>query len=202
MPVLNAVLNVIMAGAALVGAAVAVLGLKTWRSQLKGKTEWELARRLLREVYRLRAQFSRVRNPVMLGGEMQAAYEAAGLDPEGGAPTSDGRTNGLVYQRRWEGLQGTMADLDVEALEAEVLWGKDAQEALAPLRKCASELFAALHMYLRYSGKNPTWTPSHEKRQEIEAKVWEIRGDDDILSDQIDEAISRIEKFLRRHLEL
>ena len=69
--------SVLVASAAITGVVVALVGLRTWRHQLKGKTEYELARRLLRAAYTVRGEFQRVRSPLMLGGEIQRAFEEA-----------------------------------------------------------------------------------------------------------------------------
>ncbi|OQY20711.1 MAG: hypothetical protein B6I35_10155, partial [Anaerolineaceae bacterium 4572_32.2] len=63
--------------AALVAATVAIMGLRTWRKQLRGKTEYELARRLLRSVYRVRDAIRIVRNPFISSAEtVQSMREA------------------------------------------------------------------------------------------------------------------------------
>lgn len=56
---------------ALVGGGVAIYGLISWKRQLKGKTEYELARRVLRAVYRLRDAIRGIRNPLQSTGEIE-----------------------------------------------------------------------------------------------------------------------------------
>jgi hypothetical protein len=55
--------DVLTAIAAVGAASIGLLGLATWRKQLKGRTEYELARRLLVAVYRIRNAVSYLRNP-------------------------------------------------------------------------------------------------------------------------------------------
>jgi len=50
---------------------VAALGLQAWRTQLKDKTEYELARRVLRAVYQVRDSRQAVRNRVQSSPEIQ-----------------------------------------------------------------------------------------------------------------------------------
>ena len=68
--------------AALIGAGVAIVGLRAWQHQLKGKTEYELARRLLRAVYRVRDEIHNVRNPAIMPGEFAVAIEEAGIESD------------------------------------------------------------------------------------------------------------------------
>lgn len=197
--------SIVTALAAAVGAAVAVAGLFTWRKQLRGKTEWELARRLLRKVYELRGAIDMVRNPMMFGGEIAAAFEDAGEPaPEPEKMVEDERRDRVVFQKRWSALRDVYSDLMVEALEAEVLWGQEARDALAPLKECVAELFSAIQMHLYYQQDRSSWqgTPDPERVHEVRMKVYATGGERDELGRQVTEAVDRMEDFLRPHLEL
>lgn len=61
----SAVADVLTALGALAAAAVAGLGLATWREQLKGRTEYDLARRMLKKTYRLREAVRAARSPLI-----------------------------------------------------------------------------------------------------------------------------------------
>src|SRR3990170_7831809 len=71
---------------------IAYAGLRTWRSQLKGKTEYELARRVLHRVYGIREAVREVRKPYIGASEEKAAFKDLGLDNlppvAGHSPTS------------------------------------------------------------------------------------------------------------------
>lgn len=55
--------DIITGLSAFTAAVIAIMGLQAWKKQLKGKTEYELAQRLLRATYKVREAFSWVRNP-------------------------------------------------------------------------------------------------------------------------------------------
>jgi hypothetical protein len=74
--------DVATAGAAIVAAVVAVLGLRAWRRQLRGQTQYELARRLLRAVYRVRDEIQGVRNPVIMASEFETARHETQFPPK------------------------------------------------------------------------------------------------------------------------
>jgi hypothetical protein len=136
--------------AALVAAWVAVEGLRAWRVQLLGATEYKLARRVLRAAFRVRDQIAQVRSPFVPVGEMIEAYKGAGLETEGLDFTRDSqRRDQLVYQRRWLPLATALSDLSLEMLEAEVLWGAGIRASETAIRGCVGELNAALSLYLR-----------------------------------------------------
>src|SRR3972149_3543256 len=74
---LATIIGVIIAGA---GVYFAASGLSTWRDQLHGRTEYDLARRYLRSTYKVRDALQRVRSPFMFGEEMMAALKMEGID--------------------------------------------------------------------------------------------------------------------------
>jgi type IV secretory pathway VirB2 component (pilin) len=67
-PWVTLIKDIVTGLAAATAAVIGVLGLRTWKAQLKGKTEYETARSLLRCVYRVRDAMRVVRNPFQGGG--------------------------------------------------------------------------------------------------------------------------------------
>lgn len=184
--------DVVTAAAAATVAVVAIVGLRTWRRQLKGKTEYELSRRLLRATYALREEFNRVRNPLMLGAEIATAFEEAEVDPK-----SEERLPEVVYDYRWRFLQRALNDLNLESLEAEVLWGPEADKPLQPLRECAGDLWAALGEYVSRGEEDTDRERLIQLRRTIHGG-----GQDDPLAKRLEMAVEGIERFVRPHLKL
>ena len=56
--------DIILAISAAVAAFFAWRGLVTWRKEIKGKSEYETAKQVLKAVYRIREAFVYVRNPL------------------------------------------------------------------------------------------------------------------------------------------
>src|SRR5689334_8252445 len=73
--VVSLVRDILTCCAALFAAGIAFLGLRTWRAQLKGKTEFELAQRLLQSVYKVRQAIAVVRHPWMSVAEESDAVK-------------------------------------------------------------------------------------------------------------------------------
>jgi hypothetical protein len=117
--------DIVTALAAGIGAVVAVVGLNAWKKQLKGKTDYELARRYLRAVYKIRDAIKFVRNPFISLGEMEQALKERGSNQS----TSDHKeTSRAVYSVRWKKVTEAGSDLTLELREAEVSWGKDEKD--------------------------------------------------------------------------
>jgi hypothetical protein len=146
---LEAAQKVVTIVAALTAAAVAVLGLRAWHVQLRGRTEYDLARRVLRAVFEVRDQLSAVRRSYVPAAEIVDAFQDSGLDPATIDFANDPRRDSLVYQRRWKPLAKALSDLAVEAVEAEVLWGKPVRDLQMELQGLAGKLNGALTVYLR-----------------------------------------------------
>lgn len=141
--------DAVLTAAAIMGAWVAWRGLHTWREQLTGQTEYDLAKRLLRDLYRYRDAVAAVRNPFMSVGEMA---DDIPLDDDP-VPTPEWHHAGTTraYQRRWEQLAAVRADLYPELLEAEVVWGDEINALFEPLRALENELYFAIEDQLEVS---------------------------------------------------
>lgn len=115
--------DVALGAAAAVGASVALRGLDTWRRQLRGSVEYELARRLLRCTYRWREAIKSVRRPMVW------AYEMPAPPKEDRETMSEEEVHhygyAMAYQNRWEKVVEARDELQTELLEAEALWGKE-----------------------------------------------------------------------------
>lgn len=185
--------------AAAVGALITTWqGLATWKQQLQGTADWELARRMLRDVYSVRDAMRAVRSVFVGGAEMEAALE---LRP---APLSRATNpdDGLIaaYQKRWERVRSVLSDLEVDIVEGEVLWGPGTQRALSPLRDCALDLNFALAAYLEWKMGKPL-PPNETARKHVETIVLPIPDDQgkNEFEDRLNDAIRLAEAFVGRH---
>lgn len=119
------------------GVALAVVGLDTWRRQLKGTHDFELGRRILKALYGLRDAIRNVRNPFMEGSEA--------TNPED--PSEPWQAT--AYQRRWDKVAKERKDLNVALLEAEAVWGPSLKECDVKLHRHTMELFVVIRHYIQ-----------------------------------------------------
>lgn len=184
--------------------AIALVGsgsLWTWRQKLQGETEYELARRLLAAVYKVREQIKSARSPMIPSGEFEAAMDEEQLEKakEEFGPGYGDEGIRAVYEERWQRVHSAMAEVNVEALEAEAVWGNEATEAIEPLRKCVGKLFALIRQHVRYQTQDRQ--VDLERPQKIQKQLWGI-GDEDELGQELDEAVESVEELARPQLEL
>jgi hypothetical protein len=108
------ILEILNTVAICVGAIMAFIGINAWKKQLRGSTEYELARRYLKAIYKIRDAIKYVRNPFISVDEMARAYKENDMDEQ---DYSDNRkTNRAVYSIRWKKVIDARTDLDVELL--------------------------------------------------------------------------------------
>lgn len=186
--------------AAVVAAYVAWRGLKTWKEQLSGTTEYELARRVLRALYTHRNAINGVRHPFMSVEEMPEPEDAGEMSRE------QVRHHGIAkaYQARWDRVMAARRELDAELLEAEVLWGAELGSRFKAIDALERELFVAVGTHVQQH--DPAL---HARRREaLERRAATRRdvlfgnfddGPDPYLSEYV-AAVRAIEDYLRPHL--
>lgn len=197
--------QLIGSGVALTGAYVALVGLNTWKTQLRGRTEYELARRTLRAVLEVRDQIAGVRHPFISPGERSEALKEAGSGANDGHVTEDEQGDQLVYDRRFRKLSNALSDLRVELLEAEVLWGKGIRVPEGKLRDCIGKLYAAVHHHLmRKSGAISGDSLPDKMREGFLNTLYLVSRDpsEDEFATKVEDAVAEFEELLRPHLRL
>jgi hypothetical protein len=81
--VVTMIKDLCLAGAGVTTAIVAVKGLQSWRRQLRGKSEYDVARDLIKATYRLREVVKVYRSPVLWAEEFPNDGKADGEDWNG-----------------------------------------------------------------------------------------------------------------------
>jgi hypothetical protein len=191
----------VLVGLSAVSAAIfAYLGLSAWRKELKGKAEYELAKDVLKSVYRVREAFKHVRNPAIF----QYEYPADMTDHHGhleGKHDYEGTAH--VYEKRWEKMDQAFRELEEHHLAAQVEWGSKFQDVIKKLRSCRADLLIAVQQLLERK-KNPREVPrtTAEEKAEERSVLYHLGSDSehDTFTPQIDEAIADFERWLRPHV--
>ena len=188
--IITIITNSITALAAIVVAGVAIYGVFwEWKKQMRGKTDYEIARRYLKTVLQLRDAIKFVRNPFISIDEMQVALEENGFDSK--EYEDKNKTNRAVYSLRWKKVTDTWTTLEAELIEAEVSWGKEAVEVQKSLDDLVRKLRGALWLYLNGDVKGGF----------SENKLIYDVGEDDKFSKKVLKAIEKIETYLKQHLK-
>lgn len=151
--------DLIISAAAVTGAVVAVKGLGAWKNQLKGRSEYELARRLLVGLFKYRDAVHGIRNPVIWVYEMPTPPqdEADKMSRE----QIQFYGTSKAYQARWDKAQNERTQLYADLLESEALWGIDLKRLFEKIYELEHELFTNIRRYLDLI--NPDSTDGHKE---------------------------------------
>ena len=137
--------DVLLGAAAAATAFFAYLGLSTWRRELKGKSEYQLAKDVLKAVYKVREAFKFVRNLLIYSYE----YPDDMKDPHGHLKREyEYEGTAHVYQERWKKVAEAFQELEDLHLDAQVEWGPEYQDVIRKLRSCLVDLQIAIQTML------------------------------------------------------
>ena len=172
-----------------IGFLIGGLGLTTWRRQLEGTYEFELARRTLMGVYKVRDALRSVRNPFMSMAEV-------GEHEEGGHG-SPHLWQSLAYQRRWDRVLDADREFGVALLEVEVMWGDLLKADAGALRRHVVRLSGVIRQFL--------WTLQNPSDGTFDKPSFEIlygRFDsEDVYDVELDRLVAAVENKLRPKLQ-
>jgi hypothetical protein len=201
-PYLSCIKDLVTIVSLLIAGYVAFKGLHTWRSQLKGTVEYELAKRLLKATYQLRNELQNTRNPLIMAGETEAALKEAKLDIKSTEKDFQATSMAAVYKIRWKYVVDAYKAFELEVLEAEVIWGPEAKRITSIISKNILELSSALNLYLSDIQSEGKYLDYHGKENimKIVFSMALTPGEDIYLNDLFI-AIKSIEDFVKPHLK-
>lgn len=197
MQIISATKDIILIFAAIATAHVAINGLKNWSRELKGKADFEVARGLIRSVYKLRDELRHCRTPWVSSGEFPEGY-----DPKNKSPETEAKAYSFIYSNRWKPIATALQDFETQALEAEALWGSIFKPKTDELRQCARNLQVSLEAAISNKandGESFRSDPDFEKT--VNEDIWAIKDDTNPLTLKISEAINAIEQAIRPHFK-
>lgn len=190
---------------AIAGVIIAYYGLRTWREQLRGKSEYNIARQLLKTVYKIRNAIQFVRHPFMSANETIRAIDSYdNLSEKEIKKMSNHQRMSLVYEKRWEMISDSMAELQIIELDAEVIWGKDITAKLKPLYDCIRHLNAAFNVYFTFTPDRHTDLWDADEKRKYEKIIFKMSDnpEEDKFAIKIQNVVSDIENFVKPHINL
>jgi hypothetical protein len=203
-PYLTLTKDIISILATLIAIFTGIWGYNKWKKQLKTKNEYDLAKKYLHAVYKVRNAIAKVRNPYHRYTEIMQAMKQYNIE---GNPMEDEVISTLsleaLYKIRLDNSENALIELDSIVTEAEVLWGNDAKKIKEKLRYYHYDLSCKIEEYIKQRYPNSPRI-CENANNEIKNALNGCRDDDDRnpFSKRITEAIKDIEDFLKPHLKL
>jgi len=197
--IITAIKDVLLGIAAATTAIAAVIGLKSWSRELKGKAEFEIARNLIRSTYKLRDELQNCRLPFISANEFPEGYQGA-LGSCSAQEEAEAWSH--VYKNRWVPVWAAIQEFDSHTLEAESLWGKEVRTRTDQLRQCVKELHIAIDTLISdKANRGEGFKSDREFGKKIRSTVSASRdNENNELSQKIANAIKTIEEQIRPHL--
>ncbi|TYP95242.1 hypothetical protein LX73_0539 [Fodinibius salinus] len=192
---LSLLLNIATTIAVIIGAYVALRGLGEWKKQLKGNTEYDLARRTLIKTFKVRDAFLQVRNPFMSLKKEEGEEDLVKAEQR-------------EFQKRLDKLHSQWSELYVEILETEAIYGRETKNIFQSLIDCKKELESDIWMYFwlkgAYAGPGATVDDNPERVEANRRKVFQQSKDPekDEITKELNSAVSKIEEFFRPKLKM
>ena len=187
--------DIILSLAAIVAVFVGLRGLGTWRRQLRGNTEYQLAKSMLVSVYELREAIASVRFPLMqYSREPDLPQEEL---KELSQREREWHVLAQAYQRRWEPVPTAKAKLDANVLEAEAVWGPEIRAKFSQLNPLIVKLHCAIQDHLE--ARNPNEGPGPELDKKLSETLYG-GAETDTFKQELEDVICGIENELRPHI--
>lgn len=184
---------------------IAFLWLNTWKKQIKWNIEFDTARKILNQIYKIRRWIETVRNPFIPAYEMIYKWTKDGLSEK----ELEIAWLREAYNNRFELLDKTKQEILLDVLEAEVLWGKDIKNKLYDFLWVVRELELAVQDYLKIKHmsnlerQESYWKERYSEVDEIiyakSLNSIEINKDDKYALN-LDSKIKDIENYLKKFL--
>ena len=166
--------------------SIGVLGLFTWRRQLRGTSEYEIAKKAILKTYEVQQVLQSVRNPVLYLSREEV---------EAGRRLEEEQR---IYSDRMTSLYEKWAELQTIRLEAKVIWGKEAHYSFNELQQRIKDVRGAiwLHFWMKgaYAGPGATVDNSPERVREND-KVFYFTSEEDDFSQEITKSTANVEEF-------
>ena len=189
--------DICLAIAAATTAIVAVLGMRSWSRELKGKAEFEIARKLIESTYKLRDGVERFRSPFISAGEFTPEYQSKLGDH---TAEEEGQAYAKIYGDRWENnISEAIQEFDANSIEAEAFWGGPIKEKTQELRSCVGTLRASVEAVIRDKFSGGMDFNDKDFGKEMRSNISTF-GKENPLTQKINNAIDNIVKELRPYL--
>ncbi|EPF7653806.1 hypothetical protein PD716_00010 [Vibrio gigantis] len=197
---LGHVKDIVVALSALAAAYFAHSGLTTWQKELKGKSEYQLAKEVLESVFKVREAFKSVRHPAIYSYE----YPKELVTNSGHVNHEDKyEATMFVYNERFKVLDVAFSELEELFVKALVEWGSSEQDLIQELRGHRGELLVSIRSLIdSYQDRSCNDWMNIEERKRQSAVLY-YTGDNGKYSEftvEINETVKKFEDWLRPHI--
>ena len=180
-----------------IGSYVAWQGLKTWKTQLKGTQNYDLAKSTLLNLNKYVESLHQVRNPAIWRYEYPKStdIEKFNTNPD----ENPYKKKCYVYQNRLDKVYNIKPYLQENLLEIEVLWGEKLKNNFKKLFDLESKLFSEIIIYIEFFKHTHD---VHKNMCSFDKKIIYATKENDPFRDKINKIRTEIENDIQPYLKL
>ena len=180
-----------------IGSYVAWQGLRTWKTQLKGTQNYDLAKSTLINLNKYVESIYQVRNPAILGGEYPKPTDVEKFNIH--QNEKQYKEKCYVYQNRYDKIYNIKPYLQENVIEIEVLWGEKLKNKFKQLFALEFKLFIEIIMYTEsFKHKND----EYKDASSYDEKIINATIKNDSFRDEINKIRTEIENDIQPYLKL
>ena len=189
------VLTPIIAG---FGVYVGWNGLKTWQRQLKGSSQFDVAKRLMLKVYQIRRDIAYCRESCRTI-QIFTNYEDGTPIPKS---EQEYYSSNKEMWSRFNVIVKTFNEIEFLLFESEIILDKKIRSIFIPIEEVCCELRLSIEEYIEDC--NPRYNNQHESEEsrnryrELRRTIYSRKNDD--IEAKVNFAISELEKFIKPYI--
>lgn len=193
--------DIVVSLSAIVVATAAYLGVNTWRKEVRGKATFDLARKIITQCHRLRAELTRATFLVTWHGEASGRPRRQ----DESAEQSEVLDEWYSRDRRVQRVAEQLPLLEELSWEAEALLDKNAHEAVSEAARRFRERYASVvtavsdYFELTYQEAGGKDIRQHlDFLKGLRKDIYSVDGDNSLAA--VDQAISQVSFALKRYV--
>lgn len=186
--------------AIIAASGVAICGINSWRREIKGRKEFELAEEVLALFYEARDKISTIRS---IHGNVEEG-KSRKPNPEETPDEQKALNDAYVIFERYQKNQETFNRLHALRYRFMAIFGSNKAKPFCDLNKIINEILISAHMLGKlWHMRSQTYLPRSEDRydkiikdiQKYEAVFWEGMQDPDPITLKVESIMSEIDKI-------
>jgi len=194
---LECIKDIVIILAAIAANIIGFIGLRTWQKQLRGTTEYTLAKNVLAAIYELRASISSMRFWI----SFRAPHLDIAVDQRTGEMENKWLETVRTYEEKWRSVSSALTKLRAVLFETEAVWGQKFVDSIDPIYNFVTKLRLAIQFHIEAGDPNtPSARSDMNKIKEREAILYGDLSEEDEFSTGLNDAIHKIEIELKPHI--
>jgi hypothetical protein len=191
----------VTAVAAVTAAVAASRGVSTWKAELKGNHEYDVARRTYLAALKVREAVAVVRVPMTPASESIEAAKEAGLAHDDLKVILGREVRYTVFTRRWKPVVEAMRELEGCGLEAEVAISEKCRPLVIKVRRHVLKLNLAIDHQLRREEADHR-PPEMKEFDDAQLAIFaKLNPEGDAYEKELQDLIDELAGHLKPHLD-